>query len=116
MNEIAEQVWRLRRARGFEGKLFQGEFHLAHITAVQRMMSSAERGFYKALNTLREFQKQRGFVPQTPDEVGARHASSANGFVPQNPSPAPDPSTLGRADRAGLIGFPHESTAGKGYR
>ena len=105
VNEMAEQFWRLRRARGFEAKLLQGEFHLPHMTAVQRMMSSAERGFYKALNTLRELQKARGFVPQkylaAPD-VGARHASPAAdiGFVQQN-------SEIGATSAAtgGLNGF-----------
>ncbi|MBV9268490.1 MAG: hypothetical protein JO061_20145, partial [Acidobacteriaceae bacterium] len=35
----------------------------AHASAVQRFMTSAERGFHRSLKALRELQKARGFVP-----------------------------------------------------
>jgi hypothetical protein len=64
VNEMAEQFWRLRRARVIETSLLNSDQVLIpHLTAIQRMMSSAERGFYKALNVLRQLQKDRGFVP-----------------------------------------------------
>jgi hypothetical protein len=65
VNEMAEQFWRIRRARAFEATVLDnGNIILAHLTAAQRMMTSAERGFHKALATLRQFQKECGFVPQ----------------------------------------------------
>jgi hypothetical protein len=65
VNEMAEQYWRLLRGRIFETNLYaKGEFVIAHVNAAQRLMASAERGFHKALKTLRELQKARGFVPQ----------------------------------------------------
>jgi hypothetical protein len=68
VNEMAEHYWRIKRARRIEANLFAGEdLVIAHMNAVQRLMSSAERGFHKALKTLRELQKQRGFVPQKHD-------------------------------------------------
>jgi hypothetical protein len=39
---------------------------LGLFTSIQRALNSAERSFYKALNTLRELQKARGFVPAQP--------------------------------------------------
>jgi hypothetical protein len=75
VNEMAEQFWRLRRARAIETSLLDSDQVLIpHLTAIQRMMSSAERGFHKALNVLRQLQKDRGFVPQKQD----------TGFVPQS--------------------------------
>jgi hypothetical protein len=44
------------------------------------MMTSAERGFHKALAVLRQLQKDRGFVPQTQN----RDCEGAAGFVPQS--------------------------------
>jgi hypothetical protein len=64
VNELAEQFWRLRRARAYEARLLDsGEVLIPHLAAIQRMMSSAERGFHKALTLLRRLQKDRGFVP-----------------------------------------------------
>jgi hypothetical protein len=64
VNEMAEQYWRLRRARRLETDLLASDqIALTHLAAIQRMMSSAERGFHKALNALRQLQKERGFVP-----------------------------------------------------
>jgi hypothetical protein len=75
VNELAEQYWRLRRARRLEAELLSSDdIVLSRFAAVQRMMSSAERGFHKALSTLRQLQKDRGFVPQ----------KQQSGFVPQS--------------------------------
>jgi hypothetical protein len=75
VNEMAEQFWRLRRARAIETSLLDSDQVLIpHMAAIQRMMSSAERGFHKALTVLRQLQKERGFVPQ-------KHES---GFVSQS--------------------------------
>jgi hypothetical protein len=72
---MAEQFWRLRRARAMEASLLDSDKVLIpHLAAIQRMMSSAERGFHKALRALRQLQKDRGFVPQ----------KEQSGFVPQS--------------------------------
>src|SRR5579884_3718204 len=64
VNELAEQYWRLRRARRLEVELLSSDdIVLSRLAAIQRMMSSAERGFHKALATLHQLQKDRGFVP-----------------------------------------------------
>jgi hypothetical protein len=60
-------------------------------------MSAAERGFYKALSTLRQLQKDRGFVPHFSANTNAEDnteasASAGVGFVPQPDSPRkPEP-------------------------
>ena len=71
VNEMAEQFWRIRRARALEVTVLEDNHHLSHLAAVQRMMSSAERGFHKALTALRHLQKDRG-------------AENSDGFVSQN--------------------------------
>jgi hypothetical protein len=79
VNEMAEQYWRLKRARRIETSIFSADsLVIPHMNAVQRLMASAERGFHKALKTLRELQKQRGFVPQ-------KHVTSAS--VTSRPAP-----------------------------
>ncbi len=81
VNEMAEQFWRLRRARALETSLLDSyQALIPHLAAIQRMMSSAERGFHKALNVLRQLQKDRGFVPQKQN----RDCEGAAGFVPQS--------------------------------
>jgi len=81
VNEMAEQFWRLRRARVLETSLLDSDQVLIpHLAAIQRMMTSAERGFHKALAVLRQLQKDRGFVPQTQN----RDCEGAAGFVPQS--------------------------------
>jgi hypothetical protein len=72
VNEMAEQYWRLKRARRIEASIFSADsLVIPHMNAVQRLMASAERGFHKALKTLGELQKQRGFVPQTRPAAGS---------------------------------------------
>jgi hypothetical protein len=63
------------------------------------MMSSAERGFHKALSTLRQLQKDRGFVPQSDQNRDCQGAAkltadrceltAPSGFVPQSPEHQP---------------------------
>ncbi|HZQ55377.1 MAG TPA: hypothetical protein VFB14_24480 [Bryobacteraceae bacterium] len=92
VNEMAEQFWRLRRARAIETSLLDSDQVLIpHLTAIQGMMSSAERGFHKALTVLRQLQKDRGFVPQKQNRDLACQGTSAlaregaaSGFVPQS--------------------------------
>jgi hypothetical protein len=96
VNEMAEQYWRMRRARELERVFLDSDGILTHIAAAQRMMTAAERGFFKALNTLRELQKERGFVPQAleaeslePEAVASEAegpGSGDPGFVSQNGS------------------------------
>ena len=107
VNELAEHYWRLRRMRKFEARAMGAgtieELHngLATLPIIQRTMAGAERGFHKTLTTLRQLQKDRGFVPQK-QEVVAQSVSQKSpepiihqqqiGFVPQNnPEPAPIP-------------------------
>jgi hypothetical protein len=85
VNEMAEQFWRIRRWREREARLMTVEATPAGVVAftemlpiIQRLMSAAERGFHKSLATLRQLQKDRGFVPQFPENT------SDTGFVPQN--------------------------------
>src|SRR5262245_9407322 len=75
VNEMAEQCWRLRRARALEVTALENNSSLPLLTAVQRMMSSAERGFHKALTALRQLQKDRGAENSAPEQIG---------FVSQN--------------------------------
>jgi hypothetical protein len=87
VNEMAEQFWRIRRARRMEASILDDRnVVLTHLAAVQRMMTSAERGFHKALSTVRQLQKGRGFVPQTAEHasnVGQAPGPANSGFVPQ---------------------------------
>jgi hypothetical protein len=84
VNELAEQYWRLRRARRLEAELLSSDdIVLSRLAAVQRMMSSAERGFHKALSTLRQLQKDRGFV-------AANSAQSTEPLERAEPQPSRD--------------------------
>jgi len=93
VNEMAEQVWRIRRYRRYETKLIScddenGMFAiLKMMPVIQRFMTAAERGFHKALTALRQLQKDRGFVPQNAETAQNKEetrATAAPGFVPQN--------------------------------
>src|SRR5579885_870897 len=125
VNELAEQFWRLRRARAYEARLLDSsEVLIPHLNLVQRMMSSAERGFHKALTALRRLQKDRGFVPQEQNRdcegaagltadgcslstgSGSRSESaSALGFVPP---PCPEDEQIDPADWARAFKTRHE--------
>jgi hypothetical protein len=125
VNELAEQFWRLRRARIYEASVLDsGEILIPHLTAIQRMMSSAERGFHKSLTALRQLQKDRGFVPQK-QESGFVSQSDQNrdcqgavtltaessslpapsGFVPP---PCPRDEEINPADWAGAFEARHK--------
>jgi hypothetical protein len=105
VNEMAEQFWCIRRARIVEASVMEGgNIILTHLAAAQRMMSSAERGFHKALTTLRQLQKERGFVPQNRNlsenapvinnlQNRDRQGADAIGFESQNGSSDPGPWT-----------------------
>jgi hypothetical protein len=87
---MAEQFWRLRRARVLETSLLDSDQVLIpHLAAIQRMMSSAERGFHKALSVLRQLQEDRGFVPanshpaEQAEPQPSRDCQAAVGFVSQ---------------------------------
>jgi hypothetical protein len=92
ITEMADSYWRLCRARRLEAALLTQDV-LTHLSAAQRMMTSAERAFYKALKTLTELRKVSGFVPQkpkaeVPEQILLRAATAGtgqqSGFVPQN--------------------------------
>ncbi len=105
VNELAEQFWRIRRAREYEAIVLETGFDIARLNAIQRLMSSAERGFHKALNVLRQLQSARGFVPQNAADshvgfVPQNAADSHVGFVPQNAM-----STQSRKRQRPLVGF-----------
>ncbi len=81
VDEIAQHYWRMKRYRGLEAQMYKEQsvqengdvaldvanlvkcIDLGLFTSIQRALNSAERSFYRALKTLREMQKARGFVP-----------------------------------------------------
>ena len=98
VNEMAEHFWRIRRWREREARLMAIEATPAGVVAftemlplIQRLMSAAERGFHKSLATLRQLQKDRGFVPHISENAAATEeitaeketAAAPSGFVPQ---------------------------------
>jgi hypothetical protein len=109
---MAEQFWRLRRARVIETSLLDSDQVLIpHLTAIQRMMSSAERGFHKALTVLRQLQKDRGFVPtksttcsvepvEPPKSTTTQPSRDCKGAVGFVPPPCPADEDIDPADWA----------------
>ncbi|MDQ2839956.1 MAG: hypothetical protein M3Y72_02735 [Acidobacteriota bacterium] len=95
VSELAEQFWRIRRWREYECRFLfveNSDGGLAAVTKIlpvlQRFMSAAERGFHKSLATLRQLQKDRGFVPHCSGKAAEEEQTSAavsadSGFVPQ---------------------------------
>jgi hypothetical protein len=78
---MAEQFWRIRRWREREARLLSIEDPEAAFVAltemmpiVQRLMSAAERGFHKSLATLRQLQKDPGFVPHISENAATAEA------------------------------------------
>ena len=81
VDEIAQHYWRMKRYRTLEAQMYKSKgvnedggtaldtanlvqcIDLGLFTSIQRALNSAERSFYRALKTLREMQKARGFVP-----------------------------------------------------
>jgi hypothetical protein len=104
VNEMAEHYWRLKRYRRLEAMLFERDtLVISQLTAVHRFMNAAERGFHKALKTLRELQKRkaRGCAPLDSEAVPAafeerdghrarfaRVPEQSRGFVPAKSLPA----------------------------
>jgi hypothetical protein len=101
VNEMAEQFWRIRRWREREVGLMSYTDPKTGLVAftemmpiLQRLMSAAERGFHKALSTLRQLQKDRGFVPHISENTVPKEsaATADSGFVPQ-------PETIQRSEQ-----------------
>ncbi len=96
VDEVAQHYWRMKRYRALEAQMYKSQgtnangntdldvenlvscIELGLFTSIQRVLNSAERSFYKALKTLRELQKVRGFVP----------AKAQNTAVAPTPFPA----------------------------
>jgi len=104
VNELAERFWRLRRARAGEVTVLETEGRLSQLAAVHRMMSSAERGFHKALTALRQLQKDRGAENAAPEHTGFVSQNTVAestepepiGFVSQNaPAEPVEPEPVG---------------------
>ena len=113
VNEMAEQFWRLRRARTLETSLLDSDkVMIPHLAAIQRMMSSAERGFHKALTALRQLQKDRGFVPQKQNRD--RQEAAATGSVPQSDQVQP-PTTVPRPKEVSATGSRSEPASAFGF-
>jgi hypothetical protein len=93
VNEIAQHYWRMKRYRTLEAQMYKSKgenaeggvaldtanlvqcIDLGLFTSIQRALNSAERSFYKALKTLREMQKERGFVPAQAQTAAAKPAA-----------------------------------------
>jgi hypothetical protein len=73
ITEMADSYWRLCRARRLEAALLTQDA-LTHLSAAQRMMTSAERAFYKALKTLTELRKV-GMHPKTDTKNEAQESA-----------------------------------------
>ncbi len=110
VNEMAEHVWRIRRAREYEAVVLGSGFDLARLAAVQRMMSSAERGFHKALKALQELRKASsgGADARAQRLVRGSQAQTAapatpNGFVPQKQQLAPEQTLTATHPHTGFV-------------
>jgi len=102
VDEIAQHYWRMKRYRGLETEMYKAQsveengdvaldvanlvkcIDLGLFTSIQRALNSAERSFYRALKTLGEMQKARGFVPTEP-----RASASGAGISAPQPTALP---------------------------
>ena len=102
VDEVAQHYWRMKRYRDLEAHMYKSKglkedggvaldtanlvrcIDLGLFTSIQRALNSAERSFYKALKTLREMQKARGFVPTEP-----RASASGAGISSLQPTAFP---------------------------
>src|SRR6185437_2042244 len=93
VDEIAQHYWRMKRYRALEVQMYKSKgekedgstaldtanlvqcIDLGLFTSIQRALNSAERSFYRALKTLREMQKARGFVPAQANAAAAHAAA-----------------------------------------
>jgi hypothetical protein len=96
VDELAQHYWRMKRFRSLDAQMYRSKgpqenggsaldtaslvqcIDLGLFTSIQRALNSAERSFYKALNTLRELQKVRGFVPAQAGAVASAAAASSS--------------------------------------
>jgi hypothetical protein len=96
VDELAQHYWRMKRFRSLDAQMYRSKgpqenggsaldtaslvqcIDLGLFTSIQRALNSAERSFYKALNTLRELQKARGFVPAQAGAVASAAAASSS--------------------------------------
>jgi hypothetical protein len=96
VDEVAQHYWRMKRFRSLDAQMYRSKsphenggsaldtaslvqcIDLGLFTSIQRALNSAERSFYKALNTLRELQKARGFVPAEPRASASGEAISSS--------------------------------------
>jgi hypothetical protein len=106
VDEIAQHYWRIKRYRTLEIQMFQTNdqkeagvyrvdvpnlircIDLKLWPTIHRALTSAERGFYKALKTLQEMQQAVGFVPKNAVSPAIAEAANQVGFVSQNEVPA----------------------------
>jgi hypothetical protein len=114
VHEIAKSYWLKDRAIRFQAIAFNITMpHLDKMAApldlsvLIRYQSANERAFYRALNTLRDLQKQRrsqpnGFVSQTPVKP--------NGFVSQPPAKAPEPAAPAAPTQSIWKKYPPQNT------
>jgi hypothetical protein len=93
VDEVAQHYWRMKRYRALEVQMYKSKgekedgstaldtanlvkcIDLGLFTSIQRALNSAERSFYRALKTLREMQKARGFVPAHAQSTAAQPAT-----------------------------------------
>ncbi len=115
VDELAQHYWRLCRLRRFDVQAwtthnFDKKKSVAELNTerlhqfmnsgmleqLQRLLASAERGFHKALATLRQLQKDRGFVPSKQAEpaespVLSAESSTEHDAAPLATTPEPEP-------------------------
>ncbi len=119
VDELAQHYWRLCRLRRFDVQAwtthnFDKKKSVAELNTerlhqfmnsgmleqLQRLLASAERGFHKALATLRQLQKDRGFVPskQAEPAVASAEVSKEPAAAPLLTTPEPEPERLPSPD------------------
>ncbi len=125
VDELAQHYWRLCRLRRFDVQAwtthnFDKKKSVAELNTerlhqfmnsgmleqLQRLLASAERGFHKALATLRQLQKDRGFVPSKQAEPAEPAVASAEISTEPDAAPlatTPEPET--KRFSAPAVGF-----------
>ncbi len=122
VDELAQHYWRLCRLRRFDVQAwtthnFDKKKSVAELNTerlhqfmnsgmleqLQRLLASAERGFHKALATLRQLQKDRGFVSSKQAEpaepaVASAEVSTEPDAAPLLTTPEPEPESLPSPD------------------
>jgi len=115
VDELAQHYWRLCRVRRLEIQAWttnkidkkKGEaqvdterlqqfINCGMLEQLQRILTSAERSFHKALATLRQLQRDRGFVPAKQAEPAELPVIPADASTEPEPAPlviTPEPET-----------------------